>query len=109
MDFFINPYDIFVANKMINGKKYTIMGYSNYKKLFHIDPNVVTEILEEINKQFGELVVSRGDKHGILGIQIKLRKDKIVELSKNKQLEESIEMFESTYGYSVKTPGLPDL
>ena len=40
---------------------------------------------------------------------IKLSKDKLVELSMTKQLEESIKMFGSTYVYAVKNPGGPQL
>ena len=42
-------------------------------------------------------------------MKIKLRKEKIVELSMTKQLEEAIKMFGSTYGYAVKNPGGPQL
>ena len=48
---------------MINVKQCTIMWYVDDNKLSHVDPNVVTYILEEIKKHFGELVISRGDEH----------------------------------------------
>ena len=44
------------------------MWYVDDKKLSHVDPNVVTEILEEIKKHFGELVIRRGDKNYFLGM-----------------------------------------
>ena len=72
------------------------MWYADDKKLSHVDPNVVIEILEEIKKHYGELVISRGDEHSFLGMKIKSRKDKLVESSMTKQFEESIEMFGST-------------
>ena len=65
--------------------------------------------MEEIKKHFGELVISRGDEHDFLGMKIKLRKEKLVELIMKKQLEEAIEMFGSTCGCSVKTPVAPYL
>ena len=46
MVFVIYPYDRCVANKMMNGKQCTIVWYIDEKKLPHVDPNVVTEILE---------------------------------------------------------------
>ena len=46
MGFVINPYDPYVSNKMINGKQWTIVWYIDDKKLSHVDPNVVTDILE---------------------------------------------------------------
>ena len=42
-------------------------------------------------------------------MQIKLRKDKLAELSTKKKFEEYIESFGSTCGYSVKNPGAPHL
>ena len=109
MGFFINPYDRCVANKMIKGKQCTIVWYVDDNKLYHIDPNLVTDILEEIKKHFGELVISRGDKHDFLGMKVKLSKGKLVELSMTKQFEEAIEIFGSICGYGVKTPGVPHL
>ena len=44
-----------------------------------------------------------------LGMKIKLRKDKLAELSKTKELKEANEMFESTCVYAIKTPGTPNL
>ena len=40
-------------------------------------------------------------------MKIKLRKDKLAELSKTKELKEANEMFESTCVYAIKTPGTP--
>ena len=46
LDFSINPYDIFVENKMTGGKKCTILCYFDDNKLLHVYQNVVTDILE---------------------------------------------------------------
>ena len=61
MVFVINPYDRCVVNEMINRKQCTIMWYGNDNKLYHVDPNIVTICLEEIN--LGELVINRGDEN----------------------------------------------
>ena len=79
MEYVINPYDRCVANKMINGNQCTIVWYINEKNLSHVDPNIVTEILEEIKNHFGELEISKGDNHGFLVTKIKSRKEKLVE------------------------------
>ena len=75
---------------MIDGKQCTIVWYVDENKLSHVDTNVVTECFEEIKKHFGELVISRGDEHEFLGMDIKLRKEKLVELCVTNQLEEAI-------------------
>ena len=48
---------------MINGKQCTIVWYIDDNKLSHIDPNIVTEVLEETKKHFVELVMSRGEEN----------------------------------------------
>ena len=55
-----------MANKIIYGKQCTIVWYVEDNKLFHIYPSVVTDILEEIRKNFGYLVISKGDEHDFL-------------------------------------------
>ena len=63
---------------MVGGKKFTILWYVDDKKMPHVDPNLVTDIIEEIKKNFGYMVISRGDTHNLLGMTIKIRKDKKV-------------------------------
>ena len=45
MEFLINSYDQYVANKMINGHQCTIVWYVDDNKLYHIDPDMFTDIL----------------------------------------------------------------
>ena len=68
MEFVISPYGRCVANKMINGKQCTIEWYVDDNNFSHVDPNIVTEILEEIKKHFGKLVISRGGENNFLGM-----------------------------------------
>ena len=42
----INPYNTCVANKMINGKQYTIVWYVDNNKVSHEDPEVVTQVID---------------------------------------------------------------
>ena len=60
-----------MADKIIDGKKCTILWYVDDKKLSHVDPNVVTDILEQIRNHFVDMVISRGDTHDFLGMTIK--------------------------------------
>ena len=46
MGFELNPYDMCVANAMINGKQCTIVWYVDDNKISHVDPNVVTDIIK---------------------------------------------------------------
>ena len=63
MGFLLNPYDICVANKIINGKQYTIVWYVDDKKISHMDHTVVDTIIQELTKYFGELSITRRKEH----------------------------------------------
>ena len=71
--FTINPYDICVANQNINGNQCTILWHVDDIKISHADENVVTEIIEKIQHEFGQespITVTRGKKHDYLGMEI---------------------------------------
>jgi len=43
--FTINPYDQCQANKVINGRQYTILWHVDDFKILHMDKNIVEDIL----------------------------------------------------------------
>ena len=55
---------------MIEGTHCTIAWYVGDNKLSHKNPEVVSDIINEVNKHFVELSVVRGNKHTLLGINI---------------------------------------
>ena len=89
MGFRLNDYDRCVANKMINGKQCTILFFVDDNKISHADPQVVTDIIKELSRHFGDLAVSRGSKYDFLGMDIEI-KDKLVYISMKKQIEEAL-------------------
>ena len=60
MGFELNPYDLCVANKIINGKQCTIVWYVDNNKISNEDPAVVNSIIQELTKHFGKLSITRG-------------------------------------------------
>ena len=70
LGFEINPYGRGVANKVIEGTQCTITWYTEDNKLLHKNPKVISDIINEVNKIFGELSVVRGNKHTLLGMDI---------------------------------------
>jgi hypothetical protein len=60
MGFEINPYDSCIANKVINGKQCTIAWYVDDMKISHVSKDVVTQIIQELEKKFGKMSVTRG-------------------------------------------------
>ena len=109
MGFKINPYDKCVANKMIEGKQCTICWYVDDNKILHENEVVVTNVLNDMEKKFGKLAVSRGDTHDLLGMKIELdRKDKTIKIDTKVHLEEAMTMFEQAGDMvegSAATPG----
>ena len=59
--FKINPYDKCVANKIINNKQCTIVFYVDNNKISHVDPEVVTDVLNILKTHFGDLTITRGN------------------------------------------------
>ena len=94
--FKLNPYDKCVANKVINGAQCTIAWYVDDNKISHIDPAVVTDILNKIKS--GKLTITRGKQHTFLGMDIDfvgsgkvkiLMKDYIIECIEAYKLKEN--------------------
>jgi len=72
--FKLNPYDKCVANKDINGKQCTIVFYVDDNKISHVDPDVVTDVIDILRGHFGELTITRGREHNFLGMDLFLVK-----------------------------------
>ena len=111
--FVINPYDRCVANKVINGKQFTVVWYVDDNKVLHENPQVVTDVIELMKKHFGDLTVTRGKKHRFLGMNIEINKDRNIEIEMKEQLLEAIDIFEESEGSKVteevSTPAPPHL
>jgi hypothetical protein len=59
--FKLNPYDPCVANKMVNGKQFTITWHVDDLKLSHVDLKEVDKTIEWLKSIYGEdMRVSRG-------------------------------------------------
>ena len=108
MGFVLNPYDRCVANKVINGSQCTIVFYVDDNKISHKDPHVVTKILQDISEHFGELTISRGNKHDFLGMNIEI-KDKKVYIDMKEQVEQSIEWGKERGNTKPPTPAASSL
>ena len=73
MGFKINPYDICIANKTINGKQFTIAWYVDKNKISHQDNDVVEDVLK-IEGYFGKLKTTKGDRCVFLGMNMFFKK-----------------------------------
>jgi hypothetical protein len=60
-------------NKMINGKQCTVLWHVDDLKILHVDPMVVTGVIEQLEKEFGAeapLTKTRGKVHDYLGMTL---------------------------------------
>ena len=92
--FKINRYDRCVANKTIKGKQCTIAWHVDDLKISHVDPDVVTSIIEKLNKEYGKLTpltVTRGKIHEYLGIKVDFSESGKVKLSMKDYIGELLE------------------
>ena len=72
MGFELNPYDHCVANTMIDGSQCTVGWYVDDNKVSHINDDVNTMIVNEIEEKFGKLARTTGNKHTFLGMDIEM-------------------------------------
>jgi hypothetical protein len=56
--FVLNPYDPCVANAVINGKQCTVGWYVDDTIISHVNPEVVTGVIEDIESSFGKMTVT---------------------------------------------------
>ena len=104
MGFTLNHYDLCVVNKEINGSTRTIVFYVDDNKVSHKDPKVVQNILSILKEYFGDLTVNNSREFDFLGMNIKIREDKKIEMEMKSQIEEAIEWLGEDIDSTPKSP-----
>ena len=77
MGFELNPYDMCVANAMIDGSQCTVCWYVDDNKISHLKEKVVDDIIEKKESKFGKMFKTKGEKHDFLGMTILAKKGKL--------------------------------
>ena len=90
MGFVLNPYDPCVANCDINGKQCTIAWYVDDTKISHVDPDVVTDIVNKLEERFDKMTVTRGREHVFLGMKIRYTEERTAIITMKDYLKEAI-------------------
>jgi hypothetical protein len=109
LGFKLNPYDPCVANKIINGKQCTICWYVDDLKISHVDPNVVTQVIASLEKQYGKMVVKRGDTHVYVGMNIHFPGNGEAKITMSEYIKECVEDFPDDCTGTVRTPAAEHL
>ena len=94
--FKINPYDWYVANKMINGKQCTIGWHVDDIKISHVNSEVVDGILNKLDERYvkeSPMVTTRGKIHNYLGMKLDYNINGKVQIIMFKFIAKRIEEF----------------
>ena len=109
MGFKLNPYDKCVANKVIEGTQCTVLWYVDDNKVSHVKPNVVTMVLDKIEKRFRKLRITRGKQHTFLGMDIDFIGDAKVKIAMMQYIIKCIEAYKLRNKETAATPAKNDL
>ena len=109
MGFTINPYDPCVANCMIDGSQCTIAWYVDDTKISHVNPDVVTHIIDTLEKHFGKMTVTRGREHVFLGMNIVYTDEQTAKITMKQYLEEALQEIQTEIKYEAATPARKNL
>ena len=66
----MNLYGKCTNNKIINGKQFIIQWYVDENKATHVSDDVMTGVINITKNNFGELVMSHGNKNTFIGMDI---------------------------------------
>jgi hypothetical protein len=75
----------------------------------HVEYDVVTEVLETIEKHFGKMIITRGKKHSFLGMDIDILEDKKLKILMKAHIEEAINNLNEEITRTAPTPARKDL
>jgi len=93
--FEMNPYEPCCWNKMINGKQATIVFHVDDLKLSHMEPSVITKILDKLEKVYATIdpmTKTRGKLHQYLGMTIDYRTKGEVKISMYDYIKKMIDI-----------------
>jgi hypothetical protein len=109
MGFELNPYDQCVANKMINGKQCSIGFYVDDNISSNADDEVLTQVISELEKHVGKMVVTRGNVHIFLGMKITFNGDGTLSIQMSEYIQEAIDDFPGPLKLKASSPAKKDL
>ena len=109
MGFKLNPYNKCVANKIIDGKQCTIAWWVDENCLTHLSTKVPQRIIERIERKFGKMTVTRGDKLTFLGMKLRYPGDGLVQINMREYIMEAFRVFNRPLTRSAATPAMKGL
>ena len=83
--------------------------YADKNKLSQVDPNMVTNILNVLKGNIGDIVIGGGSKHSFLFVNITIRYDIKVEINMKYQFESSLKTFGEELSDRISIPSAKHL
>lgn len=77
MGFTLNPYDMCVANKIVNDNQLTILWYVDDLKISHVEKQIVEDTVKELEGHFGTLTITSGNEHTYVGMKVDIQDGKV--------------------------------
>ena len=109
MGFKLNKYDNCVANKKIKGTQFTIGWWVDDNAMTHDSDDVIDDVIADIEKKFGKMTVTRGNRHTFLGMNFYFPGDGKVQINMKEYIEEAAEVFGEDLSRKVSTPANREL
>jgi hypothetical protein len=114
----INPYDFCVANKIINGKQCTVVWHVDDLKVSHVDPAVMTSILDLLDGKYGQevvggkrspLTITRGVLHYYLGMTLDYSESGVVKIDMRDYVKKILDKMPANMDGTATSPAAEHL
>ena len=105
----MNPYDNFIANKVINGHQCTITWYVDGNQISHVDEEVSKEIMQKLEKKSGKFKITTEKEHKFLGMEIIFTDNGTVKVRTKDTLQSAIDVFGESADFKVTSPAAKHL
>ena len=93
-----------MGNKLANGKQCNLVWCVDDDKVSLMESKSVKDLINDLEKHFVDLVVTIGNNHTFLGMNVNITEDKKVDMEMKEKLSEAIEAFGENIYEKVTTP-----
>ena len=69
-----------MSNKKTEEKQCTIFWYVYDNKALHVNPKAIVKILSDLKVYFRDILITRGNKHSFLGMEIEITKENKIDI-----------------------------
>jgi hypothetical protein len=105
----LTPYDMCVANKTVDEKQCISAWYVDDNKISHVDPEVVTDVVDKIEERFGKITITQGKEHVFWGMNITYLDNRTAKISMQDCVKESIAKLGECVNKTAASPSKRDL